>query len=208
MKTLFVKILIVGLLSMLIFACKKKDSDAAAPILPSNSSSQVIINGESFSAYTQIIVPNKKVLSDKKYKPPIPAGGGCFCIKDTTKYSGITIYEFGFGQTNIPVPGDTVFLGFTIASLMPITAGTYTINGKGNNAKTLTYPLATLIYGDTQNTYEDSTGTGTITISYMDLVNKVVYGTYSYKGNGTKNSSPTTLNISNGQFNNVSLQEF
>jgi hypothetical protein len=206
MKTLFVKILIVGFMSMLIFACKKKDSDSA-PIPSSISSSQVMINGETFSAHTKIIVPNKAVLSDKNYKPPIPPGGGCFSIKDTTHYSGITIYEFGFGQTNISAPGDTVFLGFSLASLMPIAAGTYTINNTGNN-QIFTYPLANFFYGDTQNTYVDSTGTGTITISYMDVVNKVVYGTYSYKGKGTKSSSPATISISNGKFNNVPIQEF
>jgi hypothetical protein len=194
---------ISALSAIIIFSCSKKNESNSTN--PTPTGTQVTISGQTYTAQSQIKIPNAEYFYDSGSNPQIPSGGGYLSFTDTIT-DGVKLYEYTFFQADIPATGDTVALAFILYSTSPITTGTYPIY---SDSKTVTsYPAAVFDYYDTRNTYSDSIGTGTLTITKIDMTNKVVNGTYSYAGTGFKGSSPSTIAVTNGQLNNIGLQEF
>ncbi len=204
MKTFLFSISVLS--AILLFSCSKKhDSNSSSP---APTGTQVTISGKTYTAQSQIKIPDAEYYYYSGAAPQIPSGGGYLSFTDTiTSGSGVKLYEYIFTQLDIPATGDTVEVAFVLNSTSPvITTGTYPIY---SNSETInTYPSAVFLYGDTRNTYSDSTGTGTLTITKIDMTNKIVSGTYSYTGTGFKGSNPATINVTNGQLYTIGLQEF
>jgi len=202
MKTLLLKCTILALSSIMIFCCKPKHSD---PPNPSPTGSQVTVGGQTYTAQSQMTIQYPGYYYYNGGSPKIPAGGGYLSYTDTITTTQ-KIYEYTFLQENIPSTGDSVAFAFILYSTSPITTGTYPVYSA---AKTITtYPAAAFVYADTRNTYTDSTGSGNLIITKIDMTNNVISGTYNYAGIGTKASSPSTIAVTNGQFNNIGLQNF
>jgi len=186
-------------------SCSKKSSSNSST--PTPTGSQVTINSKTYSAGSFITVPNDTALISGTFTPSISSSGSYANYTYTQTVKGVKVYTLFYLQANIPTAGDTVISGVLIESGSPITTGTYTIYGV-SNLPTNSTTIASVTYYETNANYNDSLATGTLTITNLDTVNKKMSGTYSYTASGTKGSTPATLTVTNGQFNNVSLQEF
>jgi hypothetical protein len=202
MTTQLLKISFIGIFSIMLFACSKKSSSTPTPAPPS----QFTVNGVSYSAGTQLTVPNATAIQNGTFNPTIPAGGGYVSYTSTYVNNSITYYQYVFGQESIPTTGDSVNSLIIVESLTPIVAGTYTIFGTSDKPNSL--PFAVESFSNTNLSYNDSTATGKLVISSINTTNKTISGTYSYTATGTKGSSPATITVTNGQLNNIGFQQF
>jgi hypothetical protein len=202
MKTFLLKLTLLVLSPVIIFSCNQKYHNSPNP---TPTGAQVTIGGQTYTAQSQITIPYADYYYYVGGSPKIPAGGGYLSYTDTAT-TDVKIYEYTFLQANIPVTGDTVAVSCLLYSTSPIATGTYPVYSA---AKTITtYPAAIFEYGDTRNTYDDSTGSGTLVITKIDMTNNVISGTYNYAGIGTKGSNPATIAVTNGQLNNIGVQKF
>ena len=220
-----VLIVILGFLA--IGSCRKKTDNTPEPT--ASSGSQVTIDGKTYAASSQIIIPsnintsnitNITATIDSVFPKTttIPSGGGyvSFATTNTTLLgSNFPIYIYSFVQATIVVK-DTIRSGFVLGSLLyPIDTGKYTftstavLSSLASSFNPFSGPLkyAFSIYQDSTN-FVDSAATGTVHITELDTTSRTISGTYSGTAIGAKGSVPATVTIINGQFTNISYQKF
>jgi hypothetical protein len=194
--------------SLSIYSCKKKhDATPAATPTPAPASIQASINGTTYKASTQIVVPNLiAITGNGNYSPSIASNGSYINVTypDTSTWVKPYTYQYIIYQANIVSPGDTMRYIINISSKSVITTGTYPLTINTPTSPGNSYGTA----GFSNTNFVDSLVTGTINITTLDRTNKLASGTFSFTSTGTKGSSPATLSLTNGIFTNLILQEF
>jgi len=218
-----------------IVACSKKDSSSTTPtVTPAPAkTSLATVSGKSYTVTNQVILPTDSAAASNYTQPTFPSGGGYVSMMGSY-YAGsqvvpvigdtvtVPIYAYIFAQSVVPSAGDTTTWGFTIASLgAAIKTGTYTftplssdttsdtnflttfLSGTGSSTPT----LATGFYDDSQGLFNDSTATGSVTITSINTADSTIVGSYTLDVIGTKGSQPASITITNAQFN-VPYQTF
>jgi hypothetical protein len=188
-----------------IYSCKKK-TDATPALAP--ASIQATINGVTYKASTQDVVPSLNALTgnNSNYVPSIANNGSYLSVtyKDTS--SAPYSYQYAIYQANIVAPGDTLAYILSISSKNIITTGTYILYDENANITPSGSTYATAGYS--RNNFSDSTLTGTISITELDMTKKLASGTFSFTNMGTSGSNPAKISVTNGTFTNLILQEF
>ena len=212
MKPISNKILlaVVTLVFLAIVSCHKKHDTTPSPVTGVSAS----VSGKSYSASTQIKIPNDSALfaASSTYNPVLPSGGGFFSfttsttVPDTigTSVINVPVYQYYMLQGNTISPGDTALFGFVITSASAINTGKYS-----STIVSSTSPAYALgVYSDEVGLFDDSTSTGNVTITSINTTNLTISGTYSFVITGSKGSIPSTVSITNGQFTNIPYQKF
>ncbi len=204
MKNQFKSIAIFAVASLCIFSCKKKSDSTPTPAAISGT--QITINNKTYTASTHVNVPNDSALFSGSVHPVISSTGSYLSYTAPFTENTGKVYAFVFYQANISSPGDTISAGLEIQSPTAIAAGTYSLYGPGNIPNSNTFGV--VMYNDSKGNYKNSIANGTVTITQIDMVNKVISGTYNYTATGANGSSPAALTVTNGAFINIPIQEF
>jgi hypothetical protein len=194
-------------------SCKKPVSGPS----PSESvaSIQDTINGIAFSTTTQVIVPSIQSLQNGTFK--VPANMSYFTDFTTSNtINTSTAYFFILNRRILAGAGDTTDYEIVLTSAYPIVAGTYPLYDTAQQHKAIdANPYSTtgsIEFAQTNGTLtlkeelRDSIASGYIIVTQMDMVNKLVSGSFSITDMRTKNSVPGVVTIT-GQFKNLPLQE-
>ncbi|HEX8547225.1 MAG TPA: hypothetical protein VF691_09705 [Cytophagaceae bacterium] len=212
MKTKFQKSLLVCAYAVVIlFAACKKESNSATPVSGESGKFSYDYNGTNVGASSKILITGEtkeQILQQMFYSGASGHYGG-YSFEDTLEYLSL-------GSTKVLQSNDTVNLYIRMKgnlSLYPLRDGlTIPIKtilesafSKGNTAY--------LIFLDRNKKIDDdfsiTSQSGSLSIEKYDKVNRVISGTFTSTIKGKKQGSETiiTIDIKNGQFSNVTLQD-
>jgi hypothetical protein len=221
---------------LLFMSCKKKSSDPT-PSTPANNTINnnnnnttktvtppplfTTFNGTNDTANTLITLTSYSswyTATSPFSIDTVKGSYAAFTYNDNTgnySYPGFT-YSFVISQMNVVHKNnvrDTLVSEILISSSSPITTGSYQIWADTfytTNPPEYGPTFATgWAYDSQMSNFYDSTTIGIITISKLDMTNKVASGSYSFINYGYKvNGVVPAITVANAQFTNMKIQTF